>query len=254
MSAHPVSWEQDLAQQARQLLARLRANPIQPLPVRLSVPQLAGMIDHTLLKTEATPAMVDKLCAEAREYRFASVCVNPFNLAQCARALKGSEVIACSVAGFPLGAAVAEVKAFEAERAIRDGAREVDMVINVGALKAGLYAVVKEDIAAVAQTCHAREARLKAIIEACLLTDEEKVLACMLAVQAGVDFVKTSTGFSTGGATAEDVALMRGVVGPQVGVKAAGGIRTYETAMAMIQAGASRVGASAGIQILQGIK
>jgi len=158
------------------------------------------------------------------------------------------------VAGFPLGAAVAEVKAFEAERAIRDGAREVDMVINVGALKAGLHAVVKEDIAVVAQTCHAREARLKAIIEACLLTDEEKVLACMLAVQAGADFVKTSTGFSTGGATVEDVALMRGVVGPQVGVKAAGGIRTYETAMAMIQAGASRIGASAGIQILQGIK
>ncbi len=253
MSLNQAAWERDLVAQARDMLAALRAAPAQPASVHLTAPELAAMIDHTLLKAEATPDMVSKLCAEAQRYRFASVCVNPFNVAQCARLLAGTGVLVCSVAGFPLGASLAAAKAYEAECAIRDGAREVDMVLNVGAVKSGQVALAKDDIAAVADTCHARSAHLKVILETCLLTDEEKVLACLVAVQAGADFVKTSTGFSTGGATVEDVALMRGVVGSRLGVKAAGGIRNYETALAMIRAGANRIGASAGIQILQGI-
>jgi deoxyribose-phosphate aldolase len=252
-NAPRMSWEQDIVRQAQETLARLRIHQPVATAVQLTARQLAAMIDHTLLKAEATPAMVDKLCAEARAYRFASVCVNPYNVAQCARALQGSGVLVGSVAGFPLGAALAEVKAYEAERAIADGANEIDMVLNIGALKAGLYAVVRDDMAAVAHACHSHGAHSKVILETCLLSDEEKVAACLLAVQAGVDYVKTSTGLSSGGATAQDVALMRAVVGPGLGVKAAGGIRTCETALAMVAAGATRLGASAGPQILQGL-
>jgi deoxyribose-phosphate aldolase len=252
-SADIVSWKVQIRARAQDILARPRTIP-GAQTLRLTVAQLAAMIDHTLLKPEATPAMVAKLCAEAQANHFASVCVNPFHVAQCARALASTGVLTCSVAGFPLGANVADVKAFEARRAIEDGAQEVDMVINVGALKAGDYAVVRDDIAAVAEVCHARQAHLKVIIEACLLDDEEKVIACLLAVEAGTDFVKTSTGLSTGGATVADVALMRSTVGPTVGVKAAGGIRTCEAAVGMITAGANRIGASAGIAILASLQ
>lgn len=234
-----------------QALECLRASTHESAPAQLKATELAAMIDHTLLKADVTPDMIDELCAQAREYHFASVCVNPGYVAQCAWALKGSEVMVCSVVGFPLGATLPEVKAFEAAQAIDDGAREIDMVMNVGALKARAYSLVKNDIAAVADVCHANSARCKVIIEAPLLTDEEKVAACLLAVEAGADFCKTSTGFASGGATVEDVALMRAVVGPDIGVKAAGGIRTYETALAMIDAGATRIGASASIAIVK---
>jgi deoxyribose-phosphate aldolase len=247
-----VSWEADVAKRAGETLEHLRAYPVKTVAVQLTAAQLAAMIDHTLLKAEATPAMIAKLCAEARQYRFASVCVNPCNVARSTRALGGSGVLVCSVVGFPLGASLGRVKAFEAERAIEDGAHEIDMVINVGALKAGDYVLVKEDIAGVADVCHANGAHCKVIIEAALLSDEEKVAACLLAVEAGADFCKTSTGFGPCGATAQDVALMRGVVGPHVGVKAAGGVRTYADAVAMVSAGANRIGASASIQIIQG--
>jgi len=212
---------------------------------------LASMIDHTLLKPDATPDVIAKLCDEARTYRFASVCVNPTHVAQCAAALQGSGVRVCTVAGFPLGATLADVKAYEARRAIESGAREVDMVINIGALKAGHLSPVRDDIAGVVETCHRREAICKVIIEAALLTDEEKVRACLVAVDAGADFVKTSTGFASGGAMLHDVALMRATVGPQVGVKAAGGIRDYASALAMVVAGANRIGASAGVAIVR---
>jgi deoxyribose-phosphate aldolase len=253
MTARPQTWQGEIARRAKETLERLQANPTQTKPTRLTVAQLAAMIDHTLLKAEATPAMVDKLCGEASEYRFASVCVNSCNVARCARALQGSGVLVCSVVGFPLGANVTRVKAFEAEGAIDDGAREIDMVLNVGSLKAGDYALVKSDISAVVEVSHTRGAHCKVIIETALLSDEEKVAACLLIVEAGADFCKTSTGFGPAGATAADVALMRAVVGPKVGVKAAGGIRTYADAMAMVNAGANRIGASAGIQILQGV-
>lgn len=239
-----------LLQHAAELLAQFHAAPPADAPIPATRLQLAGMIDHTILKPEATAAMVSQLCAEAREHRFASVCVNACRVAQCVRELAGTDVLTCAVAGFPLGATLPEVKAYEAERAIAAGAREVDMVINVGALKSGDYALVRDDIAAVARACKGGHVHLKTIIEACLLTDEEKIIACLLAVEAGADFVKTSTGFSTGGATEADVRLMRYVVGPKVGVKAAGGIRTYDTAMTMIRAGANRLGASAGVAIL----
>jgi deoxyribose-phosphate aldolase len=216
--------------------------------------RLAHMIDHTLLKPEATHDQIAQLCYEARKYGFASVCVNPANVKLCAQLLKGSGIPVCTVVGFPLGATPTEVKVFEAQQALRDGASEVDMVINVGALKSRDYELVKEDIAAVARACHAHDAILKVIIEAALLTDEEKVIACQLAKVAGADFVKTSTGFGPGGATPEDVALMRKVVGPDIGVKAAGGIRTYEDAQRMIAAGATRIGASASVKIIQGAK
>jgi deoxyribose-phosphate aldolase len=252
-SSDTLAWRAQVKQRAQEILAHPRDVPGAET-VRLTVAQLAAMIDHTLLKPEATAAMVAKLCAEAQEYHFASVCVNPFHVAQCARVLTGTRVLTCSVAGFPLGANVASVKAFEARRAIEDGAQEVDMVLNVGALKAREYALVRDDVAAVAEVCHARQVHLKVILEACLLDDEEKVVACLLAVEAGADFVKTSTGLSTGGATVADVALMRRTVGPGVGVKAAGGIRTYEAAVALIAAGANRIGASAGIAILASLR
>jgi len=214
--------------------------------------RLAHMIDHTILKPEATQDEIAQLCYEARKYNFASVCINPTNVKLCAQLLESSGIPVCTVVGFPLGATPTDVKVFEAQKAIRDGASEVDMVINVGALKSRDYELVERDIASIARACHAGDAILKVIIEAALLTDEEKVVACQLAKVAGADFVKTSTGFGPGGATVEDVALMRRVVGPTMGVKAAGGIRTYEDAQKMIAAGASRLGASASVKIMQG--
>jgi deoxyribose-phosphate aldolase len=212
---------------------------------------VAHFIDHTLLKAEATHDQIAQLCYEARKYQFASVCVNPTNVKLCAELLEGSGVPVCTVVGFPLGATPTEVKVFETQQAIRDGATEVDMVINVGALKSRDYELVERDIASIARVCHAGNAILKVIIEAALLTDEEKVIASQLSKVAGADFVKTSTGFGPGGATPEDVALMRRVVGPSIGVKAAGGIRTFEDAQKMIAAGASRIGASASVKITQ---
>lgn len=218
----------------------------------LSAEQLARYIDHTLLKPDAAREQILKLCREAVEHRFASVCVNPCWVPLCAEALQGSGVKVCTVIGFPLGATLSTVKAFEAEECIRQGAGEVDMVINIGALKSGDQRYVEDDIRAVVERAHALGALVKVIIETVLLTQEEKVLACRLSQAAGADFVKTSTGFAGGGATVEDVALMRQVVGEAMGVKAAGGIRTYEDALRMIQAGANRLGTSAGVQIILG--
>jgi deoxyribose-phosphate aldolase len=215
-----------------------------------SADQLASFIDHTQLKPEATPAQIEQLCAEARQYGFASVCVNPSYVSLCVRLLAGSNVAVCTVAGFPLGATTTAAKVFEARQAIEQGAHEVDMVIAIGRLKAADYAYVYDDIAQVVAVCHAGRAICKVIIETALLTDEEKIAACMLAARAKADFVKTSTGFAGGGATPEDVALMRKVVGPTLGVKAAGGIRNRADAQAMIAAGATRIGASAGIAIV----
>ena len=209
---------------------------------------IASMIDHTLLKPEATPAQVEKLCAEAAEYHFASVCVNPVYIPLAARLLDGTGVKVCCVVGFPLGAIAPEQKAAEAASCAAMGAEELDMVIHVGAAKAGDWALVQRDIAGVVKAAAGRT--VKVIIETCLLTDEEKVKACEAAKAAGADFVKTSTGFSAGGATTHDIALMRKTVGPEMGVKASGGIRDYATAMAMIEAGANRIGASAGIEIV----
>lgn len=210
--------------------------------------RIAGMIDHTILKPEATEAQVAKLCEEAKEYEFASVCVNPGMVKLAAKCLKDSKVDVCTVIGFPLGANTSEVKAFETEDAIKNGATEVDMVINVGKLKEGNLEYVKNDIKAVVDAAKGK-ALTKVIIETCLLTDEEKVAACKLAKEAGADFVKTSTGFSTGGATAADIKLMRETVGPDMGVKASGGVRTKEDALTMIENGATRIGASASIAI-----
>ncbi len=212
---------------------------------------IASLIDHTLLKPEATPEQIAQLCSEAREYRFAAVCVNPVYVKLAYDLLKGSTVKVCSVVGFPLGATLPEVKAFEARQAIRDGASEIDMVIHVGALKAGDDDLVEQDIAAVVETCRSGGAICKVILETCFLTEEEKVHGCILAKRAGADFVKTSTGFGPGGATAEDVALMRRTVGPDMGVKAAGGIRTLEALQRMVAAGANRIGASASVKIMQ---
>ena len=209
---------------------------------------IASMIDHTLLKPEATPAQVERLCAEAAEYHFASVCVNPVYIPLAARLLKDTGVKVCCVVGFPLGAIAPEQKAAEAASCAAMGAEELDMVIHVGAAKAGDWALVQRDIEGVVKA--AARHTVKVIIETCLLTDEEKVKACEAAKAAGAHFVKTSTGFSTGGATTHDIALMRKTVGPEMGVKASGGIRDYETAMAMIEAGANRIGASAGIAIV----
>ena len=208
---------------------------------------LASYIDHTLLKADATEAQITRLCEEAREHRFASVCVNPRWVALCAQLLAGSGVRVCTVIGFPLGASSSAIKAAETRQAVADGADELDMVISVGDLKAGNNEFVRADIRGVVKAAEGRT--VKVIIEACLLTDEEKSLACKLAMAAGADFVKTSTGFSTGGATVADVKLMRAAVGPNFGVKAAGGIRTRQDALAMIEAGANRIGASAGIAI-----
>jgi len=212
---------------------------------------VAAMIDHTLLKPDATRHDIEELCREAATFKFATVCVNPTWVALSARLLAGTGVGVCSVVGFPLGATNADVKGYETQRAIFDGAREIDMVINVGALKSGDLAVVERDIEAVTAPCRQCGVLSKVIIEAALLTDDEKVTACTLAKAAGADYVKTSTGFGPGGATAADVALMRRVVGADMGVKAAGGVRDLEGVKAMIAAGATRVGASAGVKIVQ---
>lgn len=209
---------------------------------------LASYIDHTILKPEAQQAEVEKLCDEAARHHFASVCVNPYWVPLVVDKLKGSGVLTCCVIGFPLGATATECKVGEAETCIRNGAEEVDMVINIGALKDRDLDTVRNDIAAVKRACGDKV--LKVIIETCLLTDAEKEIACRLSCEAGADFVKTSTGFSKSGAVASDVALMRRIVGPEMGVKASGGVRTQSDALAMIEAGASRIGASASIAII----
>ncbi|HEX5709319.1 MAG TPA: deoxyribose-phosphate aldolase [Pyrinomonadaceae bacterium] len=211
----------------------------------------AGLVDHTLLKPEASETDIQRLCEEAARYRFASVCVNPAWVRAASCHLKGSGVVVCTVVGFPLGATLADVKAYEARRAIFDGAREVDMVINVGALKSGDDCAVEFDIRSVVEAAHEYGVLVKVIIEAALLNDDEKVRACQAAKRAGADFVKTSTGFAKGGATVADVALMRRTVGSEMGVKAAGGVRGLEDARAMVEAGATRIGASVGVKIAQ---
>lgn len=213
---------------------------------------VAKMIDHTLLKADATKEQIEKICAEAKEYNFVSVCVNPTWVKTSAELLNGTEVKVCTVIGFPLGASTPETKAFETKNAIENGAAEVDMVINIGALKGGDNELVERDIRAVVDAAKDK-ALTKVIIETCLLTEEEKVRACELSVKAGADYVKTSTGFSTGGATAEDIALMRKTVGPTIGVKASGGVRSAEDADQMIKAGATRIGASSGAAIVNGL-
>jgi deoxyribose-phosphate aldolase len=213
---------------------------------------IASYIDHTLLKPEAGEADVLKVCAEAAEYGFKSVCVNPIWVKIVKTALRGTGVLTCSVVGFPLGATPTDVKTFEARGAVLDGADEVDMVINIAAARAGDKGALVEDISSVAEAVHASGAILKVIIETALLTDSQKVTACQAAVEAGADFVKTSTGFNGGGATAEDIALMRATVGPGLGVKASGGVRSLADAQAMIAAGATRIGASSGIAIVNG--
>ena len=213
---------------------------------------VARYIDHTLLKPEATADEIDVLCDEAMEFGFASVCVNPTWVKRAADRLRGSEVVTCSVIGFPLGASTPEIKAMEARRALRDGAREVDMVLNVGALKSGDLDLARTDIEKVVDSAHEGGAIVKVILETSKLTDEEKVIASALAKQAKADYVKTSTGFGGGGATVYDVALMRETVGPEMGIKASGGVHTAQEAEDMIAAGATRIGASAGVQIVAG--
>lgn len=212
---------------------------------------LAKYIDHTLLKPESTRADILRICEEAKHYDTASVCVNPFWIGFVAEQLKGTDVTPCCVIGFPLGSTLPSVKAFETAEAIKDGAKEVDMVMNVGAARGGEWDLVKEDMAAVVNAAKGK-ALVKVIIETCLLTDEEKVKACQIAKEVGADFVKTSTGFSTGGATVADVRLMRETVGPEMGVKASGGVHTKADAEAMIEAGASRIGASSSKKIIEG--
>lgn len=213
--------------------------------------EVAALIDHTLLKPDATRQNIEELCREAAQFKFATVCVNPVWVALAARWLSTTGVRVCSVVGFPLGATTADVKGYETRRAIFDGAREIDMVINIGALKSGDLRTVERDVEAVTAPCRDCGVLSKVIIEAALLTDDEKVTACTLAKTAGADYVKTSTGFGPGGATAADVALMRRVVGAEMGVKAAGGVRDLQGLQAMVAAGATRVGASAGVKIVQ---
>lgn len=213
---------------------------------------VAGMIDHTLLKQDANKAQIEQLCKEAMEYEFASVCVNPTYVKLCSEILKGSKVKVCTVIGFPLGANTTETKVFEAEDAVRNGADELDMVVNVSKIKSENWDYVSSDIKAVVKA--AKDKLVKVIIEACLLSDDEKIRVCKLAVEAGADFVKTSTGFSSGGATIKDVELMRETVGETTGVKASGGIHNSEEALGFIQAGANRLGASAGIAIIKGLE
>lgn len=211
---------------------------------------IASIIDHTALKADARPEEIIKICREAAQHKFASVCINPCYVSLCAKELRGSNVKVCTVIGFPLGASSSEVKSFEANRAIEDGATEVDMVINIGMLKAGELDYVRRDIEAVVNASKGK-AIVKVIIETCLLNVEEKVVVCKIAKAAGANFVKTSTGFSTSGATPEDIRLMRETVGPDLGVKASGGVRTYDDVIKMIEAGATRIGASASIKIIE---
>lgn len=249
MNDRIVSLREAVAEQIENVLA----TPVE-MPAteeRLRAFEIAALIDHTVLKADATRSQVEQLCQEARAYSFGAVCVNAVYVRLCRTLLAGTETEIAAVAGFPLGATLPEVKAYEAGRAIAAGATEIDMVLHVGALKDARYDMVLEDIQTVVQTCHARDAVLKVIIEAALLTDEEKVAACYLAKRAGADFVKTSTGFGPGGAVLEDVALMRRTIGPEMGLKAAGGIRSYADALAMVAAGATRIGASSGVQIVE---
>ncbi|MEP7199739.1 MAG: deoxyribose-phosphate aldolase [Chloroflexota bacterium] len=221
------------------------------LGVKRDPSAVAHLIDHTLLKPEATEDQIAQLCYEAKKFNFVAVCVNPNWVALCKQLLRASNVKIATVVGFPLGAHATETKVFETAQAIKDGADEIDMVINIGALKSGDDVVVERDIRAVVEVAHALGASVKVIIEAALLTDDEKVRACILSKAAGADFVKTSTGFGPGGATVKDVALMRKTVGPQLGVKAAGGIRDLKQVDEMVQAGATRIGASAGVAIMK---
>jgi deoxyribose-phosphate aldolase len=227
------------------MMNRLPANPQVD-----SARSIASLIDHTLLRADATEGDIRHLCAEAREYGFAAVCVNPYWVRLCAGELAGSPVKVCTVVGFPLGATTTPAKVAETETALRDGAREIDMVLNIGELRGGHSRAVREDIAAVVRAAHAGGAIVKVIIETALLQDAQKVTACELSREAGADFVKTSTGFSTAGATPGDVALMRRTVGTSMGVKASGGIRSLEDVKAMLAAGATRIGASASVKIV----
>jgi len=211
------------------------------------------LIDHTLLKPEATEADIRKICGEAREYGFASVCVNPYWVPVVAKELAGSAVKVCTVVGFPLGASVAEIKAAETTKALADGAQEIDMVINIGELRGGNLRAVSDEIGSVIQVSHSKSALVKVILETALLTDEQKIEACRLSKDAGAEFVKTSTGFGPHGATIEDVALMRKAVGAGMGVKASGGIRTLEDLRKMVAAGATRIGTSAGVKIVEAV-
>jgi deoxyribose-phosphate aldolase len=238
--------EQLVAEIGEQILARTRAHGLRSGP-----DSLARLIDHTLLKPEATRDQILKLCREAREYRFATVCVMPAWVPLAAAELAGAGVKVCTVCGFPLGATTTTAKMSEAEEAIRAGAAEIDMVIHIGLLRSGDYDAVQRDIQGVAETVHRMGALLKVIIEAALLESAQKTVACKLAKAAGADFVKTSTGFGPGGAVAADVALMRAAVGPDIGVKAAGGIRTLADLQEMVAAGANRIGTSAGVQIME---
>ncbi len=213
--------------------------------------QIARLIDHTLLKPEATPSDIRRICEEALKFGFASVCINPVNVAQAADALRRSQVRVCTVAGFPVGATLPQVKVYEAEQAMRLGASEIDMVINIGALKSGRDNVVEDDIRGVVDACHRGGAICKVILECAILTNDEKMRACNAAKNASAEFVKTSTGFGPGGATVEDVRLMRSTVGPTLGIKAAGGIRTFDDLKRMVEAGATRIGASASLKIIE---
>lgn len=273
MSYSPLSLEQLAAQITNEILERLTHDPnlaccvadmrhaISCGGARLGLRaelssdarEMAAYIDHTLLKPEATQEEIERLCHEAAEYGFASVCVNPGWVRTAYQFLRCTDVAVCTVIGFPLGANTPDVKAYEARRALFDGARELDMVISIGALKSGNHEYVERDIRGVVEVAHEADALCKVILETALLTDEEKVTACLLSKAAGADFVKTSTGFSKGGATVEDVTLMRRVVGEEMGVKASGGVRDFAGAQQMIQAGASRIGASVGVKIVQGI-
>ena len=225
-----------------------------PNQVKLDAKELSAMIDHTLLKPEATISEIEQLCAEAMQHKFASVCVNPSFVSTCFNIIKSSNVKVCTVIGFPLGATTTQSKFLEAEEAIKNGAEELDMVLNIGRLKVKDYDFVYNDLKSIADLSKKHLCTSKVILETCLLTDEEKIAACLLAKEAGLNFVKTSTGFSIGGATKHDVSLMKFVVGDKLKVKASGGIRSYEDAIAMINAGATRLGASAGVKILAGQK
>src|SRR5271154_693089 len=220
----------------------------------LTPAQVASLIDHTLLKADASRDEIQKLSDEAREYEFASVCVNPWNVPQATELLRGSDVKVCTVVGFPLGATLPEVKVFETQRAIHHGAQEIDMVMNIGALKSAQLGLVEADIRGAVEASHAGGAICKVIIETCLLTKDEKIRASLAAKNAGADFVKTSTGFSTGGATPEDVRLIRETIGSGTGIKAAGGVRTLEDLQKMVAAGATRIGASAGVKIIEQLR
>lgn len=238
-------------EKARQVMAAGAARLTAGLGVSAIPPDVAALIDHTLLKPEASREQILKLCEEAKSFGFASVCLNPYWVPLAASKLRGSSVKTCTVVGFPLGATLPQVKAYEAEQAVKLGAQEIDMVINVGALKSGEDELVEQDIRGVVEASHAGGALCKVILECAVLTDQEKVRGCQLSLLAGADFVKTSTGFGPGGATAQDVELMRMVVGQGMGVKAAGGIRSYEDLQKMVKAGATRIGASASVKMMQ---